>query len=92
MKLEGISREVREWYSVKEEDLGAGGKDRRLSEARGMAAWLIMELGVCPLGELEKVTGRDVTTLSSAMKRQLMRAKTDLKLPKALDALFEAIS
>ena len=62
MKLEEIVREVCKWLSVKEEDLGAGGKDRRLSEARGMTAWLIMELGVCPLRELGKVTGRDIRT------------------------------
>jgi putative transposase len=92
VKLEEVVREVCKWLSVKEEDLGARGKDRRLSEARGKAAWLIMELGVYPLRELEKVTGRDVTTLSSAMKRLRMRAKTDLKLAKAMDASFEAIS
>jgi chromosomal replication initiation ATPase DnaA len=92
VKLEGVLREVCKRYSVKEKDLGAGGKDRRLSEARGMAAWLIMEIGVCPLRELGKVTGRDVTTLSSAMKRLQMRAKTDLRLAKAMNALFEAIS
>jgi hypothetical protein len=92
VKLEGVLREVCKRYSVKEEDLGAGGKDRRLSEARGMAAWLIMEIGVCPLRELGKVTDRDVTTLSSAIKRLQTRAKTDLKLAKAMNALFEAIS
>jgi hypothetical protein len=42
--------------------------------------------------EFGKVTGRDVTTLSSAMKRLWVRAKTDLKLANAMDALFEAIS
>ena len=57
-----------------------------------MAAWLIMELGVGPLRELGKVTGRDVTTLSSAMKRLQIRAKTDLTLAKTMSALFEAIS
>jgi chromosomal replication initiation ATPase DnaA len=92
VKLEEILREVCKWLSVKEEDLGARGKDRRLSEARGMAAWPIMELGVCPMREFGKVTGRDVTTLSSAMKRLWVRAKTDLKLANAMDALFEAIS
>jgi hypothetical protein len=57
-----------------------------------MAAWLVMELGVCPLRELGKVTRRDITTLSSAMKRLQMRANTDLRLAKAMHALFETIS
>ena len=92
VKLERVLREVCRGYSVKEEDLRAGGKDRRLSEARGMAAWLVMELGVCPLKELGKVTGRDITTLSSGMKRLQMRARTDPELTKAMNALFETIS
>ena len=92
VKLERVIREVSKHYSVTEADLGSGGKDRRLSEARGMAAWLIMELGVCPLRELGKVTRRDITTLSSAMKRLQMRAKTDLRLAKAMRTLFETIS
>ena len=57
-----------------------------------MAAWLDMNLGVSPLTELGKMTGRDVTTLSSAMKRLQMRAKSDLKLAKAMSALFEGFS
>ena len=53
--LERVLKEVCKGYSVKKEDLGLLGKDRRLSEARGMAAWLVMELGVCTLVELGKV-------------------------------------
>ena len=92
VKLERVIREVCRHYSVKEAELGSGGKDRRLSEARGMAAWLIMGLGVCPLRELGKATRRDITTLSSVMKRLQMRANTDLRLAKAMRALFETIS
>jgi hypothetical protein len=57
-----------------------------------MAAWLIMELGVYTLRELGKMTRRDITTLSSATKRLQMRAKTDLRLAKAMRTLFETIS
>jgi len=91
VKLEQVIKEVCRHYSLKEGDLGAGGKDRRLSEARGMAAWLIMELRVCPLRELGKVTCRDITTLSSAMKRLQMRASTNLRLAKAMRALSKTI-
>jgi chromosomal replication initiation ATPase DnaA len=68
------------------------GKDRKLSEARGMAGWLIMELGGCPLEELGKRTGRDVTTLSSGVKRLQIRSKSDLKLADAMKLLLKAVS
>ena len=52
------------------------GRDRRLSKARGMAAWLVLEYGKGTLGELSRRTGRDVTTLSSAAKRLQIRSQT----------------
>ena len=57
-----------------------------------MAAWLIMEIGVRSLTKLGKVTGQDLATLSSAVKRLQRRAKTDAKLTKAMKTFFEAIS
>ena len=57
-----------------------------------MAAWLILELGVSTLGELGKVTGRDVTTLCSAAKRLQIRAKEDLELAGRMKELLEAVS
>ncbi len=90
--LERVIEEVCRHYSVKKEELRVSGRDRRLSEARGMAAWLIMELGVCTLGELEKRTTRDVATLSSSVKRLQIRAKGDLKLERKMKELLEAVS
>jgi len=57
-----------------------------------MVAWLILELGVSTLGELGKVTGRDVTTLSSAAKRLRLRAKGDLEVAARIKGLLKAIS
>ena len=34
------------------------GRDRKASEARGMAAWLALEVGVCSLTELTEATGK----------------------------------
>ena len=81
--LVGLMKVVCREYSIKEGELRGLSRDRRLSEVRGMAAWLILELGVSTLGELGKVMGRDVTTLSSAAKRLQMRAKKDLRIPEA---------
>ena len=63
-----------------------------LSEVRRMVAWLILELEVSTLGELGKVTGRDVTTLSSATKRLQIRAREDSELARKMAALLEAVS
>ena len=90
--LELVLREVCKGYSVKEQDLRRPGKDHKLSEARGMAAWLVMELGVCTLVELGKVTGRDVSTLSPAVKRLQRRTKTGLKLATKMKAFFDVVS
>ena len=68
------------------------GKDRKLSEARGMAGWLVMELGVGTLEELGRRTGRDVTTISSAVKRLQNRSKKDFKLAEAMKKLLKAAS
>jgi putative transposase len=92
LSLDRIVREVCSQYSVKEKDLRGSGRDRRLSEARGMAAWLVLELGACTLGELGKRTGRDITTLSSAAKRLQMRAKRDLKLAEKMRKILESVS
>ncbi len=56
-----------------------------------MAAWLLLELSVCTLGELGVVTGRDITTLSSAAKRLQIRAKTDLELAESMKEVLEAV-
>lgn len=92
VSLDKIMVEVCRYFSLKEKDLGGVGKDRRLSEVRGIVAWLVLELGVCTLGELGKRTGRDVSTLSSAARRLQIRAKTDLKLAVRMKELLEACS
>jgi len=51
-----------------------------------------MELEGCPLEELGKRTGRDVTTLSSGVKRLQIRSKSDLKLADAMKLLLKAVS
>ncbi len=88
--LDTVMEKVCQQYSIVERDLELL-RDRRSSEARGMAAWLILELGICPLGELENRVGRDVTTLSSAAKRLLIRAKKDQHLARAMRELLETV-
>lgn len=67
-------------YGIEEMDLKAPGKYRKLSEARGVAAWLILETGGSRLAELSNYTGRDVSTLSSAARVVQARSKGDQEL------------
>jgi len=88
VSLDRIIGEVCKSFSLEEGELMDSGRDRRLSKARGMAAWLVMEYGASTLGELSRRTGRDITTLSSAAKRLQIRSKTDLELAERVRKLL----
>jgi putative transposase len=90
--LEGIWKEVCKCCSIDDNEWRGVGKERRLSDARGMAAWLVLELGTGTLVQLGRLTGRDPTTLSSAARRLRRRAQKDLKLAKRMKLLLEAMS
>jgi hypothetical protein len=92
ISLDRVLREICKHYCIREGELASPGKDRRLSEARAMAAWLVLELEICPLGELGGSTGRDITTLSSAGKRLRIRGKSDLELVQRMRELLKAVS
>jgi chromosomal replication initiation ATPase DnaA len=77
---------------LEEKDFFIKGKDHKLSEARGMASWLVLELGVGTLAELSKRVGRDVTTLSAGAKRLQIRSKMDSELRDAMRLLLKRIS
>ena len=92
VSLDGLMKAVCREYSINEGELRGLGRARRESEVQGMAAWLILELGVGTLGELGKVAARDVTTLSSAAKRLHLRAKEDSELAGRMKTLLKAFS
>ena len=87
VSLDRIIREVCKSFCLKEGEFLVSSRDRTLSRARGMAAWLVMEYGIGTLGELSQRTGRDITTLSSAAKRLQIRSKTDLDLAEKMTKL-----
>jgi len=90
--LERIMLEIRRYFHLEEKDFFVKGKDRKLSEARGLATWLVLELGVGTLAELSRRMGRDVTTLSAGVKRLQKRSKTDTALKGAMKLLLKAVS
>lgn len=92
VELDTIIREVCKSLALEEEEFLVSGRDHRLSRARGMAAWLVMEHGIGTLADLSRRTGRDVTTLSSAAKRLQTRSKTDLDLTEKMRKLSDTFS
>jgi len=90
--LDKIILEICRYFCVEEKDFFAKGKAHKLSEARGMAAWLALELGVGTLAELSRRVGRDVTTLSAGVKRLQIRSKTDSDLADSAKLLLKAVS
>ena len=90
--LGGVIKVLCQHYSIDERELRISSKSRRLSEVRGMAAWLVLQLGVSTLTELGKITGRDVTTLSSAAKRLEIRARNELRLSQRMQGLLKTAS
>jgi chromosomal replication initiation ATPase DnaA len=80
ISLEDIVQRVCLEYGIETKDLKAPGKYRIYSEARGSAAWLLLETGAATLAELSRFTDRDISTLSTAAKTIQTRANSDQAL------------
>ena len=80
VKPERVVRIVLERYKVTEEELSAPGKNRLCAEARAYLAWLYLETGCATLTALGERLGRDVSSLSSAVRRLQIKAKKDEKI------------
>lgn len=78
-------------YAIEEKDLSTPGRYRSYSEARGMAAWLILETGCGTITELGKLTGRDVTTLSTVAKSLQARARTDSAVADRMNGMVKEL-
>ncbi|MFK5925445.1 MAG: transposase [Desulfuromusa sp.] len=77
---EKVLRIVLERYKLTEEELAAAGKNRLHSEARAYLAWLYLETGCDTLTALGERLNRDVSSLSSAIRRLQLKAKKDEKV------------
>lgn len=74
---ERVVREVLERFCLTEAELAAPGKRRDCSEARAYLAWLYQYTGCDTLTNLSLRLGRDVSSLSSAVRRLQIKAKKD---------------
>lgn len=67
-------------YGLDAAALAMPGKNRTLSQARGMAAWIVQGLPSMTLTELAQRTGRDISSLSAMARRIEKRSVSQLSL------------
>lgn len=77
IKPEKVLKAVLDRYKLTEEELAAPGKNRQSAEARAYLAWLFLETGCETLTALGDQLGRDVSSLSSAVRRLQLKGKKD---------------
>lgn len=88
---ENVLRIVLERYKLTEVDLAAPGKNRYHSEARAYLAWLYLETGCATMTALGERFGRDVSSLSSAVRRLQLKAKQDEKVADKYNKLMNRV-
>ncbi|MEE4253844.1 MAG: transposase [Desulfuromusa sp.] len=88
---EKVLRIVLERYKLTEEELAAPGKNRFNSEARAYLAWLYLETGCDTMTALGERLGRDVSSLSSAVRRLQLKAKKDEKVADKYQKLLNRV-
>ena len=77
-------------YALAHDELRAPTQSRLVSEARAVVGWLASELGSASFVEVGRETAREVSTISSAVRRLLERARGDPPLSRRLDAIKAA--
>ena len=86
-----VFRIVLERYKLTEDDLAAPGKNRQCAEARAYLAWLFLETGCGTLTALGERLGRDVSSLSSAVRRLQLKTKKDEQLAEKFRKLMNRV-
>ncbi len=88
---EKVLRIVLERYKLTEAELAAPGKNRLNAEARAYLAWLYLETGCDTMTALGKRLGREVSSLSSAVRRLQLKAKKDEKVVEKYQKLLNRV-
>ena len=80
--IDEIIKRVCKLYGLTEKEITSGGKQRYLSEARGMIAYLVREVNGLALTDLSRRIKRDISSLSEAAERILNCSKEEGELGK----------
>jgi putative transposase len=89
--IEAVIRALASLYDLRDGELASAGQGVRISEARAMAAWAVQELSGATITELGVKIGRDVTSLSSAVRRLRERSIRDERVAEKMLQLKEVI-
>lgn len=89
--FERVQRTVLERYRLSEQDLAAAGKNRRCAEARAYLAWLCLETGCLTLTALGERLGRDVSSLSSAVRRLQLKSAANPEVGERFNSLLKRL-
>ncbi len=89
--LAAVLAAVKARYGLEDADLSSAARGRTLSEARGMAAWLVREVSRATLTELASRLHRDVTTMSAAAKQAEIHRKRDEKFAGVVESLKDGL-
>lgn len=75
------------YFHLDLEELRLPGQNQDVSRVRAFVAWAVIEFSDATLTELGRWLSRDVSTLSSAIKRLREKSKNDMRIKKDMDAL-----
>ena len=85
--IDKVISAVREHYRASEEEFR--GNSHRSSRLRAMAAWIALDTEGCTITELARLTARDLSTLSTAVRRLQGRAEKDSLLAEDRDEIVK---
>lgn len=89
--LDTIIAVVSKMYGLKEDDLASHGQTRLAAEARSMAAWAVQEFSSGTLTDLARRFGRDLSAISTSIRRLKERLKGHGGLAEKADRLTQEI-
>ncbi|HKL48920.1 MAG TPA: transposase [Desulfuromonadales bacterium] len=79
-------------FACSMEELGSRSQKRSFTRARSVIGWLAMQSETASLTEVGKWFGRDVATMSAAVRRLDEKKKQDMELQKGLKRLLAELS
>jgi hypothetical protein len=88
--LNDIIGRVCQEYELIETQLKAKTQDRKASECRAVISWLAIEFKSATLTEVAKRFNREVSTMSSVIRRLVQRAEKSKKLKKKLNTFMSS--
>jgi REP element-mobilizing transposase RayT len=91
LRPEKVMEAILHRFKLTEAELAAPGKNRRCAEARAYLAWLFLETGCATLTALGEQLGRDVSSLSSAVRRLQLRGKKEEEVRERFEKLLKKV-